>query len=148
GSSIESLVRSALDAGDESLALEVAAELADTIMTDRTATLVMAHLQSSVAGWYRWLLVVQEYATLFGQFQTVSDFFMNAAFAEGSTTTFAGEYHSRWLHRRLATPAQNSGAIQGLVQQTERRGAFDAMTTLASIGEVLGIACEHPLDEL
>jgi alpha-mannosidase len=146
GSVIEALARTARDAGAESDCLRLFAEIARAATTERSATLPLAHWINSAAAWYWWLLRVNEYADVFGRFQTFTDYFLNSSFPDRPTHTRTEEYCSKALE--LAVNRNEVNPIGRWVCHHRRRARFDALRVLAALSHFAACEPVASLDDL
>jgi alpha-mannosidase len=128
GSVVETLARTATNAGDDQSALEVFAALAETLQNDRSATMVLAHWIHAPSAWYQYLLRVQAAADLFGKFETFSDYFLHASLPDGPTRTRVDEYYA-------GEPSK--GPPRDWIAHHRARSEFDAARSLSALAQVL-----------
>ena len=134
GSVIEALARVARDAGNEQDVFGVLSALADTLMNDRSATLVLAHWLNRSASWLHWMFRVHRYASVFGKFETFSDYFLNSSTPDRPTHTRVDEYHSNALV--AAVKAGQPDPIGRWVDHHHLRGRLDASRSLVALHQI------------
>lgn len=135
GSVIEALARTALDATSDRAGLAVFTALAQTVMQDRSAVVVLAHWLSAGAAWYQWLLRLNQFAAVFGKFESLSEYFLNSSITEGPTQTRIDEYRSNAVAAVVARGEANP--ISRFQDHYRRRGQFDAVRSLAALEQLL-----------
>lgn len=132
GSLLEALVRSPIDAGNETSGLTLFAQLARTLQNDRAATIVLAHWMDAPASWYETLLRIQRNVTVFGKFEKFSEYFIHATLHEGPTVTRAEEYGS---------PTAATASLNGISRWRDlsvRRHRLETSRRLLCLSNALG----------
>lgn len=146
GSVVEALGRAAKNASDRGETLGIFKALADTILSDHTATIVCTHWFDQSAPWYRWLLRINAYSPVFGRFEPFSDFFLNSSMPDRSTHTRVEEYQTSVLERDVAQ--NRPDPLSRWVDFHQLRGRFDSLTSLLSLHQIATGNSMRPLDEL
>lgn len=146
GSVVEALARVAKDGTNPRETLAIFAALADTILSDHTATVVVAHWFELHAQWFRWLLRINTYSPVFGRFEPFSDFFLNSSMPDRSTQTRIEEYQTAALTQSVARKQANP--ISRWAEHHILRGKFDSLASLLSLHQIATGKSHRDLDEL
>jgi hypothetical protein len=128
GSIVETLTRPPISASDEEGGLSLFVQLADLLLAERSPTTVLAHRVGSDSVWYRLLIEGQKIATVFGKFETLTEFFLNVMMPDGPTVTRPDEYRS--AETSLTESRNPISTWRDLIQQ---RHHFDSIRSLLGL---------------
>jgi hypothetical protein len=113
-------------------------KLADVLLAERAPTTILAHSAGKSAPWYSLLIEGERIASVFGKFETLSEFFLNVMMPEGPTTTRPDEY--RLDSELLALP----GPISRWRDLAHQRHRFDALRSVLGLARLA--SSQVPID--
>ncbi|MBY0585559.1 hypothetical protein K2X85_00170 [bacterium] len=141
GSIVETVTRPPKRASDEAGGLQIFVDLADVLLSERAPTTILEHRAGSASVWYTLLIEGQKIASVFGKFETVTEFFLNVMMPEGPTVTRPDEY---------AAPIeslQRPDPISRWRDHSLRRQRFDALSSLLALARIAQPDLPLPIEE-
>ncbi len=131
GSIVETLTRPPISASDEDGGLSLFVKLADLLLSERSPTTVLAHRVGGDSVWYRLFMEGERIATVFGKFETLTEFFLNVMMPEGPTITRPDEYSSA-----VASLVDGRNPISTWRDLVHQRHQFDSIRSLLGLARI------------
>jgi hypothetical protein len=141
GSIIETLARPPRWANDRSAGLLLFADLAELLLNERAPTTILVHPAGDDALWYQLLIAGQKIASVFGKFETLTEFFLHVMMPEGPTITRPDEYAAANDAWQISQP------ISRWRDHHRRRHRFDSRCSLLALARLAAPHLTVPVDE-
>ncbi len=132
GSMIDSMSRVIRNGGDHRIGLSIFKYLADSLLHDYSASLLITHWINQQADWLYWYRVSAQWSHVLGKFASFSEFFLHASYPNTRTKTNALDYEPSYLIGKTPKPIGPA-----MIAYRNARALLDGCTSLQALAQVL-----------